>query len=68
MTITVYVLHHTNSGTPESGEIHSIYASEQSAIKAMETVLNDDYDGVTLDENEQEDFEYMYISEQTMHQ
>jgi hypothetical protein len=64
---TVYVLHHTNSGTPESGEIHSIYITEAAALKAMEKTLDELYDGVTLDENEEEDYVYMYISEQTLY-
>jgi hypothetical protein len=63
---TVYVLHHTNPGTPESGEIHSIYITEADALKAMEKALDEEYDGVTPDQNEEEDNDYMYISEQTL--
>ena len=63
---TVYVLHHTNLGTPESGEIHSIYITEADALKAMEKALDEEYDGVTPDQNEEEDNDYMYISEQTL--
>ena len=61
---TVYVLHHTNQGTPESGEIHSIYTTESSALAAMAAELQDGYDGVTMEENEDEDCIYMYITEQ----
>jgi len=64
-TTSVYVLHHTNSGTPESGEIHGIYTTEDAALQAMEEVLKEEYE-VTMDENEEEDFIYMYISEQTL--
>ena len=60
----VFVLHHTNQGTPESGEIHSIYTTESSALAAMAAELEEGYDGVTLQENEDEDYEYMYITEQ----
>jgi len=37
---TVYVLHHTNQGTPESGEIHSIHRTESSALKLMKVDLD----------------------------
>ena len=60
----VFVLHHTNSGTPESGEIHSIYTTEPAALAAMAVELDEGYDGVTVQENEDEDFDYMYITEQ----
>jgi hypothetical protein len=63
----VYVLHHSNTGCPESGEIHSIYTTEADALAAMEKALNEEYDGVTPEENEEEDYEYMYISEQTLY-
>jgi len=63
---TVFVLHHTNSGTPESGEIHSIYTSRIAALAAMEQALEELYDGVSAQENEDEDFIYMYISEQVL--
>ena len=63
---TVYVLHHAYHGTPESGEIHSIYATEAAAEKAMEEVLHEVYES-TLQENEDEDCMYMYISEQTFY-
>jgi hypothetical protein len=62
--IPVFVLHHTNQGTPESGEIHSIYTTESSAKAAMAAELEDSYDGVTMQENEDEDYVYMYITEQ----
>ena len=62
----VYVLHHSNTGCPESGEIHSIYTTESDALLAMEKALDKEYDGVTLEENE-EDNEYMYITEQTLY-
>ena len=65
-TTTVYVLHHTNSGTPESGQIHSIHSTEAGALNTMKIVLDEDYDGVTMEDNENEDFDYMYISEQTL--
>jgi len=61
----VYVLHHANPGTPERGEIHSIYATEAEALKAMEKALDEEYDGATLEENE--DYDYMYITEQTFY-
>ena len=61
---TVFVLHHTNQGTPESGEIHSIYTTESSALAAMEAELEEGYDGVTMQENADEDYVYMYITEQ----
>jgi len=63
----VYVLHHANPGTPERGEIHSIYATEADALKAMEKALDEEYDGATLEENEEEDYDYMYITEQTFY-
>ena len=62
----VFVLHHTNQGTPESGEIHSIYTTEAAAEEAMAAILNWDYDGVTMQENEDEGFIYMYISQQIL--
>ena len=64
---TVYVLHHTNPGTPESGEIHSIYTTEVDALKAMEKALDVEYDGTTPDENIEEDYDYMYITKQTLY-
>ena len=62
----VFVLHRTNRGTPESGEIHSIYTTEASAEEAMAAILNWDYGGITLQENEDEGFIYMYISQQIL--
>ena len=59
----VYIVHHTNSGTPEANEIFGAYATEELAIAAMKTELDRGYDGTTLEENEDEDFEYMYCSE-----
>jgi hypothetical protein len=55
----VFVLHHTNQGTPESGEIHSIYTTESAALAAMSAELREGYDGVTMQENEDEDYDYM---------
>ena len=66
-TSIVYVLHHTNPGTPESGEIHSIYTTEADALKAMEKALDEEYDGVTPGQNEDEDYDYMYITRQTLY-
>jgi len=63
-TSTVFVLHHTNSRTPESGEIHNIYTTKKAAEAAMAVELEEGYDGVTMQENEDEDFVYMYITEQ----
>jgi hypothetical protein len=63
-TSTVFVLHHTNQGTPESGEIHSIYTTESSALAAMAAELEEGYDGVTMQDNADEDYVYMYITEQ----
>ena len=60
----VFVLHHTNQGTPESGEIHSIYTTESSALAAMAEELEYGYDGITMQENKDDDYEYMYITEQ----
>lgn len=62
----VFVLHHTNLGTPESGDIHSIYTTEAAAEEAMAAILNWDYGGVTMQENEDEGFIYMYISQQIL--
>ena len=62
---TVYVVHHTNQGTPESGEIHGIFATEEGALKAMADCLVNDYE-TTMEENEEDDYIYMYISEQTL--
>jgi hypothetical protein len=64
---TVYVLHHTNNGTPDPGEIHSIYTTEADALKAMEKALDEEYDGVTLDRNEDLQYDYMYITKQTLY-
>jgi hypothetical protein len=63
---TVYVLHHTNLGTPESGEIHSIHRTESSALKLMKVVLDSVY-SVTMEENEESQYDYMYISEQKIY-
>jgi len=63
----VYVLHHTNTGTPDPGEIHSIYTTEADALKAMEKALDEEYDGVTLDQNEDLQYDYMYITKQTFY-
>ena len=63
----VYVLHHSNTGCPESGEIHSIYTTEADAFKAMEKVLDEEYDGITLNQNEDLQYEYMYITRQTFY-
>lgn len=62
----VYVVHHTNQGTPESGEIYGIYATEELAIQAMSDCLEDFYES-SLSENEKEDYVYMHISEQRFH-
>ena len=66
METTVYVVHHTNQGTPESGEIYGIYATEELALQAMSDCLKNDYES-SLEENEEEDYMYMYISEQSFH-
>ena len=65
MTSRVYVVHHTNEGTPESGEIYGIFVSEESALQAMESALEGDYDS-SLNENREEDYIHMFISEQTL--
>ena len=62
---TVYVVHHTNQGTPESGEIHGIFETEEGALEAMAECLVNDYDS-TAEENEEDDYIYMYISEHTL--
>ena len=59
----IYIVHHTNLGTPEANEIFGAYATERLAIAAMGTELSEGYDGTTLVENEDNDFEYMYYSE-----
>ena len=61
---TVFVLHHTNQGTPESGEIHSIYITKSSALAAMAEELETGYGGITMQENEDDDYIHMYITEQ----
>ena len=63
-TSTVFVLHHTNQGTPESGEIHSIYITKSSALAAMAEELETGYGGITMQENEDDDYIHMYITEQ----
>jgi len=63
-TSTVFVLHHTNQGTPESGEIHSIYTTKSSALDAMAEELETGYGGITMQENEDDDYIHMYITEQ----
>jgi len=63
-TSTVFVLHHTNQGTPESGEIHSIYTTKSSALDAMAEELKTGYGGITMQENEDDDYINMYITEQ----
>jgi hypothetical protein len=63
-TSTVFVLHHTNQGTPESGEIYSIYTTKSSALAAMAEELENGYGGITMQENEDDDYIYMYITEQ----
>ena len=59
----VYIVHHTNSGTSEANEIFGAYATEELAIAAMKTELAEGYDGTTLEDNVNSDFEYMYYSE-----
>jgi hypothetical protein len=66
MTSKVYVVHHTNGGAAEVGaQIYGIFASEESALQAMESALENDYDS-SLDENREEDHIHMFISEQTL--
>ena len=65
MILKVYVVHHTNQGTPESGEIHGIFATEASALQAMESALENDYES-SLEENEKDNYIYMFISEHTL--
>ena len=62
----VFVLQHGDHGTARSGEIHSIYTTEAAAEEAMAAILNWDYGGVTMQENEDEGFIYMYISQQIL--
>ena len=66
METKVYVVHHTNRGTPESGEIYGIYATEELALQVMSDCLKNDYES-SLIENEEKDYIYMYISEQIFH-
>ena len=60
----VFVLHHTNSGSPESGEIQSIYTTEKAALAAMEKELKNNYDATMKDNRDEE---YMYISSQSLY-
>lgn len=62
----VWVVRHTNMGTPERGEIHSIYTSKRDALKRMEVELREGYDA-TMQDNEDCDYEMMYISEETLY-
>ena len=64
----VYVLHHRNWGTHVSGEIHGVYSTKKGCLAAMKEVLNEDYDGVTIKQNEEEDYIYMYWSVQNMYE
>lgn len=59
----VYVLHHTLQGTPERGMIHGIYPTKKACLTAMKEELIRGYDGVTMRENEEQDYIYMYWSE-----
>ena len=59
----VYILHHTNQGTPEANEIESVHGTMAEAKAQMKKVLHEDYE-VTPAENEDE--EYMYISSHTV--
>ena len=61
----IYVVHHTNQGTPESNEIHGIYSTLESATFAMEAELSNSYDS-SIEENEDEDCIYMWIGEHTL--
>lgn len=61
----VFVLHHTLQGTPESGEIHSIYTTAAAAEEAMAVELEEGY-RVTMQDNEDGNFDYMYISQQIL--
>ena len=56
---TVYILHHSYIGTPESGEIDSVHDTIAGAEAQMKKVLEDDYEA-TPAENSDED--YMYIT------
>ena len=58
----VYILHHTNQGTPESNEIDSVHTTMAEAKAQMKKVLHEEYGGVTPAENEEEDYIYMSIT------
>ena len=55
----VYILHHTNQGTPEANEIESVHVTLAEAKAQMKTVVADDYEA-TLAENKI--YDYMFIS------
>ena len=55
----VYILHHTNQGTPESNEIESVHDTLADAKAQMKKVVADDYEA-TLAENKI--YDYMFIS------
>ena len=57
----VYILHHTNQGTPEANEIDSVHATMAEAKAQMKKALHEDYEA-TPAENEDEDYIYMYIT------
>ena len=57
----VYILHHTNQGTPEANEIESVHGTMAEAKAHMKKVLHEDYE-VTPAENEEEDYMYMSIT------
>ena len=55
----VYILHHTNQGTPEANEIESVHDTLADAKAQMKKVVADDYEA-TLAENKI--YDYMFIS------
>lgn len=59
--MNIYIVHHTNQGTPESNEIHGVYSTLKSATAAMKAELIESYDS-SIEENKSEDYPYMWIA------
>jgi hypothetical protein len=53
----IYILHLTNSGTPESNEILSTWSTMSLAVSALEKALEDM--DITPEENNDGDFAYI---------
>ena len=61
-TKKVYIVHHTNQGTPESGEIHAVYSSSEAAYAELDKMLIEYYD-VEPDDKDADDFMYISVHE-----